>query len=44
MLFRLQIGFEDGLKHQHRRRLNNPVAYRRHGYFELHFGPVRLWV
>jgi hypothetical protein len=22
MLFRLQIGFEDGLKHQHRRRLN----------------------
>jgi hypothetical protein len=41
MLFRLQIGFEDGLKHQHRRRLNNPVAYRRDPQ-RSHFLAVRL--
>jgi hypothetical protein len=40
----LQVGFEDGFKHQHRRHLNNPVAYRRHSPIELHFGSVSLWV
>jgi hypothetical protein len=44
MLLRLQIGLEDRLKHHHRRRLNNPVAYRRHSPIELHFGSVSLWV
>src|ERR1700738_3285286 len=41
MFVRLQIGFEDGLKHQHRRRLNNPVAYRRNPQ-RSHFLAVRL--
>ena len=30
ILLGLQVGFEDGFKYQHRRRLNNPVLYGRY--------------
>jgi hypothetical protein len=41
ILLRLQVGFEDGFKYQHRRRLNNPIAYRRDPQ-RSHFLAVRL--
>ena len=41
VLLGLQVGFEDGFKYQHRRRLNNPVAYRRDPQ-RSHFLAVRL--
>jgi hypothetical protein len=43
ILLRLQVGFEDGFKYQHRRRLNNPIAYRRHAPGKLHSSPNGLW-
>jgi hypothetical protein len=40
----LEIRLEDRLEYELERALHHSVADRRHGYFEQHFGPVRLWV
>ena len=39
-----EIFLVDGVQHSRGRSLDDLVLECRHGYFELHFGPVRLWV
>ena len=38
-----EVGFEHSLEYACDRSLQQPIRDRRHGCFELHFGPVRLW-
>ena len=39
----LEVSLEDRFDHNLGGSLNHTIANGRHGCFELHFGPVRLW-